>query len=67
LPKLDRPIKPRPSSSTFPIELLLLFDVVDCNAIAFERVANVYNSSGHVKSLLRVSNKMSIFCSKPAS
>ncbi len=66
MPKLDRPIKPRPSSSTFPIELLL-FDVVDCNAIAFERVANVYNSSGHVKSLLRVSNKMSIFCSKPAS
>jgi hypothetical protein len=47
--------------------LELLVDVGDCPAKGFERVANVYNSSGHVKSVLRVSNKISVFVSNPAS
>ncbi len=66
-PTLDKPIKPRSSSSTFPFELLLLFDVEDWDANALECVANVYNSSGHVKSFLRVSNKISPLGWKPAS
>ena len=60
-PRFDRPICPRPSSSTFPIEWL--GEGVD----AFRRMAKVYNSSGQVKSLLRISRRISLLEFRPAS
>ena len=66
LPRLDRPIKPRSSSSILPDELLYDAADDDDEVFDFERIANVYSSSGQVKSLLRVSSNISVRCSKPA-